>query len=238
MNNFWRDCEQVRALACGHSLQQTSIAMRFTVAQILERGLRILKFPEEQLAGKTDKWKNKMFYAAYGSPPNAIQQLWDDLIDTDIVEARLDDDDQNHAGLRMLLIANHYLWTYPRSSKLLEMHFSPIRESETYGNGLWRWIEKIASLMPSRIHWFDELDDPESQPFVVTVDGIDCKINEIRNQHPQCNFDPQLHSHKFKSAAWKCEMAVAIHSDNIVWVNGPWKGQWKSVKTIVLMNWN
>jgi hypothetical protein len=33
-----------------------------------------------------------------------------------------------------------------------------------------------------------------------------------------------MHSHKFAHAAWKYEIAVAIYSDHIVWVNGPFKG--------------
>ena len=198
--------------------------MRFTDDEVLRKGLRILKFTYAEQDGKTEKWKQIMFYAAYGSPPKVINQIWNDLIDTDILEAKLDVCDKNHSGLRMLLIANYYLWAYPRSSKLLQMHFAPISEAETYGNGLWRWIEKMALMMPSRIHWLESLDDPAGFPFVVTVDGVDCKINEIRNDHPEFPFDPKLHSHKFKSAAWKYEIAVAIHSNNIVWVNGPWKG--------------
>lgn len=77
---------------------------------------------------------------------------------------------------------------------------------------------------PSRTNWLPELDNSETEPFIVTVDSGNCKINEICDD-PNFPFNRQPHSHKFKSAAWKCKIAVATHSDNMVWVNGPWKGE-------------
>ena len=192
--------------------------------EVQARGLLILKITHEEQAGKSEQWKEEIFRKLYGSPPCVIRQMWDDLIDTDILECKLDFGERNHTGLRMLLISHYFLWTYPRNSRMIEAHFSPIIEKETRGVGLWHWIEKIYWLMPSRIHWLDRFNDPDSEPFIATVDGTDCKVWEPRKTHPDFQFDPGMFSHKFKRAAWKYEVAVAIFSDNIVWVNGPWRG--------------
>ena len=132
--------------------------MRFTNMEVQARGLLILKITHEEQAGKSEQWKEEIFRKLYGSPPCVIRQMWDDLIDTDILECKLDFGERNHTGLRMLLISHYFLWTYPRNSRMIEAHFSPIIEKETRGVGLWHWIEKIYWLMPSRIHWLDRFN--------------------------------------------------------------------------------
>jgi hypothetical protein len=198
--------------------------MRFTDLEVRTRGLTILKISTAEQQKRTERWKNEIFRKLYGSPPCVVRQMWDDLIDTNILECKLDIGETNHTGLRMLLIAHYFLWTYPRNSQMLEAHFSPICEKETRGDRLWHWIKKICLLMPSRIHWLERFDQEDSEAFIATIDGIDCKVWEPRKNHPDYHFDPGMYSHKFKRAAWKYEIAVAIFSDNIVWVNGPWRG--------------
>jgi len=50
----------------------------------------------------------------------------------------------------------------------------------------------------------------------------------VQEVHP---FDRRFYSHKFKSAGVRYEVAVAIHSGDIVWINGPFKaGQWPDIR--------
>lgn len=84
-----------------------------------------------------------MFLAVCGSLSLIIGQLWDDLIDADMEEARLDIADQTFTQMRMMLIAHCHLLTCLRNEKLQEAHHDPIQEKETHGIGLWRWIEKM-----------------------------------------------------------------------------------------------
>lgn len=55
---------------------------------------------------------------------------------------------------------------------------------------------------------------------MASVDGVDClKKNVIL---PSGKPDKRHYSHKFKNAAWRYEVAVAIRSSNIVWIAGPY----------------
>lgn len=143
------------------------------------------------------------------------------LFATDIVEARLTVKEKTHHGLKMFLIAHYYMWTYPRNRCLIEVHFSPIGEKDTYGKHLWHWIEKIRLLFPEKIFWPERFNsnDEDVEIFIITVDGTDCRTWE--KQHDLFPIDRGMYSHKFKHAAWRYEIAVSVYEDQIVWVNGP-----------------
>jgi hypothetical protein len=72
----------------------------------------------------------------------------------------------------VFLVAHHFLWTYPKKSQLLATPFG-ICDRYAIGDPLWRWIKKIAVLKEKKIVWDASLDDPNSQRFIVTVDGTD-----------------------------------------------------------------
>jgi hypothetical protein len=52
--------------------------------------------------------------------------------------------------------------------------------------------------------------------FIISVDGVHCRINEPRTQP-----NSQWCSHKSKSAGLAYELAVSIFDGKLVWVNGP-----------------
>lgn len=70
--------------------------------------------------------------------------------------------------------------------------------------------------------WREELNDPGTEIFIITVDGTDCKIWE--KKHQRYPIDIGFFSKKFQHAAVKYEIGVAIFHDSIVWVNGPFPG--------------
>eukprot|EP00977_Amphora_coffeiformis_P013255 scaffold3419_cov142-Amphora_coffeaeformis.AAC.3 len=82
---------------------------------------------------------DKMFRALYGSPPECLADQWEDLCLTNTA-ARLTDRDKTPHGFKMFCMAHYVLWTYPRNSTLLQVHFSPIGEKWTRGAPLWHKI--------------------------------------------------------------------------------------------------
>lgn len=61
----------------------------------------------------------------------------------------------------------------------------------------------------------------ENETFKITVDGTHCPIEEIYNEDG--TLKEGYYSHKFHKAGLSYEVAVAIFSDNIVWVKGPFR---------------
>ena len=89
---------------------------------------------------------------------------------------------------------------------------------------MWKWIGKIASLEATKIVWpEEEFNDPNSQKFIITIDGIDCNIQE-KNTDIRFNVDKKMCSHKHTSAGIKYEIAMSVFDSKCVWVNGPFRG--------------
>lgn len=58
-----------------------------------------------------------------------------------------------------------------------------------------------------------------NEKFTVTVDGTDFPIWEVRTVNR--TIDSKWYSHKFGGPGLRYEIALAIYSDHVVWVNGP-----------------
>ena len=55
--------------------------------------------------------------------------------------------------------------------------------------------------------------------FLLTVDGIHCRIEEP--QHPTKSKDRSYYSHKFKTAGVDYEIGSSVYDNRLVWMNGP-----------------
>lgn len=119
------------------------------------------------------------------------------------------------------MVAVRFLWTYPRNSSVLAQGFQ-ICERYCRGDPVWRWVANIASLKASKIVWPASLDSPDSDIFVVTVDGVDFKTWE--KKHPLLNQDRQMYSHKHNKCAVKYEIGISVFTSKCVWIAGPFRG--------------
>ena len=84
---------------------------------------------------------------------------------------------------------------------------------------MWCWVRKISSLKASTIVWDPSLDDPESEKFIISVDGTDFRVWEPK--HPTKPIDQSYCSHKYKHAAYKYEIAISVRTGDCVWISGP-----------------
>lgn len=165
--------------------------------------------------------RTKHFRSLYGSSHLDLASLWYDLTQTDIPGARLEQDENTETGFKMFLAANYFLWTYPKNSRLLSTQFS-ICERHCRGAPLWKWIGKIAAMKESTIKWDPRLDSPGHETFIITVDGTDCRLQEVK--HPTLPVDKSYYSHKFRRGAVKYEVALSIFTAKCVWISGPHRG--------------
>jgi hypothetical protein len=84
------------------------------------------------------------------------------------------------------------------------------------------WIEAISSLSMELID-FDRRFDGKWHYWTFVVDGIHCAIQE-----PRRPFWRGWYSHKFEGAGLAYEVATAVTTGLIVWINGPFPaGKWK-----------
>lgn len=195
----------------------------YSANDVLHHGLLNAGISEDSQNGMGPAVCREIFRSLHGSPPEVCAEMWQDMCDSDVDSVRIPEGERGWKSMRLFLIAHHELWAYPKNRRIIQVLFHPIGEKDTYGKNLWEWIGRICALLPTKIRWQDRFDDPEAEIFVVTVDGVDCRTHEKRD-HPLFPFDKQRHSHKFAGAALKYEIAVAIYSNHIVWVNGPFKG--------------
>lgn len=161
------------------------------------------------------KTKTDAFKSQYGTHPDILAEVW-----FDVQQGDLDESDQSEAGFKSFLMANYFLWTYPKNSRVLGQSFG-ICERYSRGNPIWRWVAKIRGLKASKIVWPERLDSPDTEIFVISVDGKDFKIWE--KKHPFFNQDRKMCSHKFRRAGFRYEIGISIFESKVVWIAGPFR---------------
>jgi DDE superfamily endonuclease len=165
--------------------------------------------------------RNKQFHALYGSSPFHLASLWFDLTNTEVEGAKLTAEENTSTGLVMFLMANYFLWSYPKNSRLLASQFG-ICERYSRGEPIWRWVSKIAAMKETTIVWDPRLDSPNSELFIITVDGTDFRVHE--KKHPTLPIDRTQFSKKFNHGALKYEIAMSVFKPKCVWISGPHRG--------------
>lgn len=190
--------------------------MRLSANDVLLRGLSALGVKNDKL--KRYKKPVEYFKTQFGSYPVVLAQQWDDLIETDIPEAKLTVSERTGKGFTSFLIAHYFLWTYPKNYNLIHTAFG-VGKNKVTGESLWKWVGKIQALKPLKIVWRDHLDDPNTEVFIITVDGTDCAIWE--QKHPIFYKDTRYFTKKKNCAGLTYEIGVAIFRDEICWLFGP-----------------
>jgi hypothetical protein len=187
-------------------------------SDLLERALKVLQIDTNR---KSRKWQTEQFHAHFGSDPLDLANMWYDLCSTDIEDAKLTAKEKGEKGLRMFLVAHHWLWTYPKNAKILSSRFR-LYEGYCRGKPLFHWIGKLAALKAKKIVWDPRLDASDTEIFIVSIDGTDFRMQE--KKHPTLPVDKGQHSHKFKHGAVKYEIAMSVHRPQCVWISGPHRG--------------
>jgi hypothetical protein len=189
-----------------------------TPSLILRQGLRVLGIRSQ---GRTNEAQTHDFHKHFGSKPLDMADMWYDLTTTTIPGAALTLEEKSAAGLKRFCIAHHFLWTYPKNVNIMASRFK-ICEKYARGQKLWDWVAKIGALHAKKIGWLPRLNDPNSETFILTVDGTDFRMWE--RKHPTLNIDRSQCSHKFKHGAVKYEIAVSTYLSKICWISGPHAG--------------
>lgn len=184
-----------------------------TLDDMLIEGLMLANFTEKQIERCCKKTNLSRFNSKFGTSPAVVCAMYEDLQKTALQSMRLDGSQEN---LRWLLRSMMYLRKY-----ILEDDFEAIfKMSARYGRQkIWDTIEKIQYLKWKKITWQDDcaLEDI----WVMTVDGTHMWIQEPK--HETYSKDPEYFSHKFNKSGINYELGIAIASQKLIWMNGPFK---------------
>ena len=180
-----------------------------TEDEILSSGLEFVHFPiRRQEKVKRDR-NIKRFRGNYGVSPLTVSQLIRDL------QTKLDTGVQiKNFKIKYLFLSLHWLKAYPRYVQLEgAWDICP----EVIGKYTKEYAKSIQHLKKYKVKWFEEGDIDDDDIFLVSVDGIHCRTYEVRK-------DPgkKWYSHKSHGAGLAYELAIAVRSDRLVWMNGPY----------------
>jgi hypothetical protein len=197
------------------------LAMLLSVTDVLERGLRYM-FSGNALDWKSREKRELIFHKHYGSSPLVIASMWYDLVNTDIVNPHIQMSKKDkERGFKMFITAHFFLWSYPKNYEMLASRFG-ICQDYARGAHLWIWIERVAYLERKVIFRPKELDDPESEIFGTSTDGVDFPGWETK--HATLPVDRGMCSQKLNNCAWKYQIALAVHKPQCVGIFGPRRG--------------
>jgi hypothetical protein len=152
----------------------------------------------------------RRFKACYGSAPVVLVKIWEELqTDGHVIDATRRD-------LEDFLMTMYFLKNYPSEhcmAGIFGLHEETIRQR------VWNLTRNIQSLKVLKIVWEDLANIDVDLP--LTVDGVHCRTKE--QWHETLAYDTKYFSHKFKAAGVSYEVALLVHEDRVVWLNGPFK---------------
>ena len=190
------------------------VLIHISAENFLRLGLDFVGFSPARQAASSQKNNMQRFFACYGIGPAACSAVFDDLQVTGIEKARVDQPDSQH-----FLMMLHFLKAYMTETQLSGL--CGLSE-KTARKHIWKYLCHVQALKGEKIT-FPDFEQFEEM-FVISFDGVHCPINEPRRQP-----DRRWCSYKLNRAALAYEVALSIHEDRCIWVNGPFRGGTKDL---------
>ena len=140
---------------------------------------------------------------------NTIYDLLNNIQDESLGNYRIKTPNPTH-----LIFALYFLKKYPTAHEFAGKCNST---EKTVLSRSWRYVRAIQALKEKKIEWiFGDGNIKNNEYFIVSVDGVHCRIYEPRTQ-PSSGW----YSKKSNGAGLSYELGVAVHHNKIVWINGP-----------------
>jgi hypothetical protein len=193
-----------------------------TPDELLRDGLELGGFTLERQQRVKRTTLLRRFKALYGSNPIVYAQIIEDLQTTQCEEAHVP---PNKISVEKLLLGLKFLKCYQSE----EVRAGESRTTEkTVRKWGWFYAKRIRALKADKIVWPEEwnnghplLHHDDTPVFLISVDGVHCKVNEPT--HPIYSKNPKYYSHKSNSAALGYELGVSVFDNKLVWMKGPAK---------------
>jgi DDE superfamily endonuclease len=169
------------------------------------QGLNLVGFDRDRQA-VGDNWNSRRFRSFFGVGERALAAMYNNL--------------NPKPDLDKFLMTINWLKLYDTEHVLSGrwgLHENTIRTI------LKKHSESIQGLKAMKVVWGD-FDDEEV--FLLTVDGVHCRIQEVRK-------DPgaKWYDHKTHGPGLSYELGIAIRSNRLVWINGPFPASRHDITT-------
>jgi hypothetical protein len=148
--------------------------------------------PKRQNVSKTKN--ERRFRSHFGVDAVSIFKMWVDLEEVEPMN---------------LLMGMHWLKCYPKEECMAatwELDEKTVRQQVR------TVVKKIMALKSKKIVW----GGFGSDVFIITIDGVHCRIQE-----PRTDPGPHNYSHKSNSAGVGYELGISIWENRLVWIAGP-----------------
>lgn len=143
--------------------------------------------------------------------------IYEDIQDPSLGEFRIAKPNPSY-----LVFALYFLKKYPTAHDFASRCDGT---EKTVLSRAWRYIRAIQKLKEKKIQWIFDDRNNFNEFFLLSVDGVHCRIYEPRTQ-PSSGW----YSKKFNKAGLTYELGVAIHHNKIVWINGPFPAGQNDIK--------
>jgi hypothetical protein len=191
-----------------------------TADDMLRRGLELGGFDANRQKRVKRKTNLRRFNALYGSNPVVYAEIFEDLQTTMVFAARVDPE---VISVDYFLSGIHFLKNYQTEEVRAGVFKVCEKTCRDWG---WFYAMKIQALKEQKIvwpeHWKDGhplLHDRDTPVFLITVDGVHCRVGEPF--HPVFSKNPEYYSHKSNQAGLGYELGLSVYENALVWLKGP-----------------
>ena len=182
--------------------------IHFTNEEFILLGLQLAGFSVTRIGSTGAATNNERFKSFFGISATTCSILFEDFQTTDVDDAKI-----KNPVPKKLLTALIYLKEYRTKYSLAA--FADVTEKVAL-QWAHEYVGKIQALKDTKIKWL--FDNPAQYPelFIISVDGVHCRIGEPRTQPSAGWF-----SKKYNKAGLAYELGIAIFHNQLCWINGP-----------------
>lgn len=185
------------------------VIFHFAEDQITLLGLQLAGFTTRTIATTNAATNEKRLKDFCYAGSKSITQILNDVQDDSLGEFKIAKPNPSH-----LIWALYFLKKYPTA------HDFSARcgdgTEKTVLTRAWRYVRAIQALKERKIQWIFGEEDVFDEYFIISVDGVHFRIHEPRTQ-PSSGW----YSKKHNGAGLVYEIGLAIQTNKIVWINGP-----------------
>jgi hypothetical protein len=185
------------------------VQLHLTEDELESLGLNHAGFSQEKIDRSNKATNDRRLKDFCYAGPKTLLDLLRDLQDPTLGEYRIRNPNPSH-----LIHTLYFLKKYPTVHEFAGRCGDGTEK--TVVNRAWTYIRAIQALKAKKIQWIFDDDNNHDEFFILSVDGVHCRIYEPRTQ-PSAGW----YSKKFAGPGLTYELGVAIHHDKIVWINGP-----------------